>query len=223
MTSTNRKIELIIAFLYLLLNAAYHNKAVLIADIAVVVYLLIGKSRKEKLKSIGFTRPVNWLKTILICLFFGIVIELCSDIFIDPLIEKIMNLKTDISSYDYLRGSLPDYLMLLIIGFVLGGFIEEIIFRGFLITRLSSLFRIEWIGNLIAIVVSSASFGYAHLYYGWSGVISTGLFGVISGLIFIKSNKMLWYSILIHGFSNAASATLIFLNVDKEIYTLIFR
>ena len=75
MTSTNRKIELIIAFLYLLLNAAYHNKAVLIADIAVVVYLLIGKSRKEKLKSIGFTRPVNWLKTILICLFFGIVIE----------------------------------------------------------------------------------------------------------------------------------------------------
>lgn len=223
MTKTNHKIELAIAFLYLLLHFIIPSKGILIADVAIVLYLLIGKERRQKIKSIGFRRPINVWKTILACLFLGIVLELSFDAFLDPLIEKIINQKTDMSSYDYIRGDLADYLVLLIIGIVLGGFIEEIIFRGFLITRLSSLFRIEWLGNLIAIIVTSAAFGYGHLYYGWSGFISSGLFGVLMGLIFIKSNKMLWYSILIHGFSNVASLTLIFLNLDKGIYTLIFK
>jgi len=223
MKIANRKIEIAVVFLYLFLNIAFHShKAILIVDIAIVLYFLIGKTRKQKLKSIGFRKPVNWLKTILICLFLGIAIDLCFDIFIDPLLNKIIIQPND-TSYDYMRGSLPDYLMMIIVGWVIGGFIEEIIFRGFLITRLSSLFKTTWIGNLIAIVVSSASFGFAHLFYGWGGVISTGLTGIIFGLIFIKSNKILWYSILIHGFYDATCSTLIFLNLDKEICNLIFK
>lgn len=217
------KLELYILILSLLVVAFLPPYGVLIAFGLVVSVLLTGKENKQKLRSIGFIRPINWGKTILICVLLAIAIEMSFEILFNPIIERFTAAKIDLSGLDNIRGNLSDYLIWLLLGWIIGGFIEEILFRGFLITRISNLFSSKNLGYLTAIVLTSAVFGYSHLYQGWSGVISTGLIAVLLGIIFIKNHKILWYSILTHGFVNVIGLTVIFLDWDKYLSTLIFK
>lgn len=214
--------ELVIVILCLLLITFLPTLGLLIAFAILALYLVIGKDRKQKLKSIGFKEPPNWWKTIIVSLLLGIIIEISLQIFFYPIIEKLTGSKIDLSAFDSVRGNFPNYIMMVIAGWVVGGFIEEILYRGFLITRLAKLFKNENSGNSIAIILTSAIFAYTHIYQGWNGVIITGLFGILIGFIFIKNNKILWYTILIHGFVNLAGFTIIYLNLDKKISMLLF-
>ncbi|MBN2259327.1 MAG: CPBP family intramembrane metalloprotease [Clostridiales bacterium] len=217
------KLELTALILSLLAITILPPYGILIAFGLVILVLFIGKEKKQKLKSIGFTRPKNWGKTILICVLLAIAIEMSFEILFNPIIERLIVSKIDSTGLDNIRGNLSNYLIWLLLGWIIGGFIEEILFRGFLITRISSLFSSENSGNLFAIVLTSTIFGFNHLYQGWSGVISTGLIGVLFGIIFIKNNKILWYSILTHGFVNVIGFTVIFLDIDNYISNLILK
>ncbi len=54
-------------------------------------------------------------------------------------------------------------------------FCEEFLFRGFLLTEFH-----DWLHSLLwAWVVSSAAFGLAHFYQGWTGMIRAGLLGAL--------------------------------------------
>jgi len=156
-------------------------------------------------------------------MILAIVIELCFEVLFNPIIEKLTASKIDLTGYDKIRGNLLNYLQWLLIGLVVGGFIEEILFRGFLITRISKIFNNAKDGNWFAIIITSAIFGFSHLYQGLSGVISTGLIALLFGIIFIYNNKILWYSIITHGFVNLVGLTVIFLDIDKYISTLVFK
>jgi len=217
------KLELSISIISLFVITALPPLGVLIAFSFVILYLFIGKERKQKFKSIGFTRPKNWIITIFICMILAIVIELCFEVLFNPIIEKLTASKIDLTGYDKIRGNLLNYLQWLLIGLVVGGFIEEILFRGFLITRISKIFNNAKDGNWFAIIITSAIFGFSHLYQGLSGVISTGLIALLFGIIFIYNNKILWYSIITHGFVNLVGLTVIFLDIDKYISTLVFK
>lgn len=216
------KSELYITIVGLLVTVSLPPIGVLIGFVIVLVYLIIGKDRKEKLKSIGFNSPDGWRTTIFLCLLFGILIELSFQIVFTPIIEMISNSTVDLSAYDGIRGNFLNYLVVLLIGWVAGGFVEEVLFRGFLITRISKLFRNINIGNWFAILLTSVIFGFSHLYQGLSGVIGTGLISVILGFIFIKYRGILWYSILTHGFVNTTALTLMWLNIDTRLGKLLF-
>ncbi len=123
------------------------------------------------------------------------MIEVSFQIFFTPVIEKLINSKIDLTAYDSIRGNFPNYLLMLLVGWVVGGLIEEILFRGFLITRLSRLFKNINIGHWFAIVLTSLTFGFSHLYQGWSGVISTSLIALLFGLIFIVEQNIMVYNI----------------------------
>jgi membrane protease YdiL (CAAX protease family) len=55
-----------------------------------------------------------------------------------------------------------------------------------------------WIG--IGIVPVSILFGYGHYYKGASGVIDSGVAGLILGTAYMLAGRNLWASILPHGF-----------------------
>lgn len=217
------KIEIIIAIACLLITIAVPPIGVLISFILVLLYLLIGKDRKEKLKSIGFKSPSDWRRAIILCLLFGILIELSFQTVFNPITQKLTDSDIDLKAFDGIRGNFPNYLAMLVIGWVVGGFIEEILFRGFLITRISKIFRNVNVGNWLAILATSIIFGFSHFYQGLNGMISTGLISVILGIIFIKFRNILWYSILTHGFINTVGLTLIWLDLDKFLGSLIFK
>ncbi len=221
MPSTNR-FETTLSILILLLIIFVPQIGIVVSFFAVLIYLLLGKDRRLKLNSIGFKKPPSWLKTILISLALGIVIELSFQIFLNPLFEILTKSNIDLTAYEIVKGNFQYYLLMVLMGFVIGGLLEEILFRGFLITRISQLFNNEKIGASIAIIITSAIFGSSHIYQGWSGVLSTGFIAVIFGIIFIKFNKNLWYTIFTHGFINAVGFTVLYLGIGEKLKTLIF-
>jgi membrane protease YdiL (CAAX protease family) len=74
---------------------------------------------------------------------------------------------------------------------VTAGICEELVFRGFIIWYLG-----HWMSPWVAAIVSAVAFGLAHFYQGWTGVVKTGVTGLVMGLLFVGTGSLLWPMIL---------------------------
>ena len=111
-----------------------------------------------------------------------------------------------------LPGNLPVYLFWLAIAWIIGGFTEELLFRGFLISRFERLFTKFPGAVFIAVALQALLFGQQHYYYqGTTGLITTGLLAVASGLLYLAFKRNLWPLIISHGLINTVGLTVIFL------------
>ena len=79
------------------------------------------------------------------------------------------------------------------------GVCEEILYRGLLMAALSAV-----IGIWPAVVVSSVIFGLGHAYQGGTGVVKTGLVGVVMALLTVFSGTI-WIAALLHVVVDATS------------------
>lgn len=80
------------------------------------------------------------------------------------------------------------------------GFYEELLARGFLLTRCRTLFAGTW----PPVLISSVLFGLGHVYQGWFGVVQTTLVGVVFAYLVLRWGR-LWPVILAHGALNTVS------------------
>ena len=216
------KFELILLIGLLLLVIFGKDIGMLLAFAIVIAYLLIGKNRKEKLNSVGYRKPANWGKLLIITFLLGFVIEMTFQILINPVIESLADSKIDLSAFDSIQGNLPIYLIYVLIGFVIGGLLEEMLFRGFLLTHVAAFFKSEKVGYTVGIIFLSVLFGLAHIYQGWSGVLNTGLTSILLGLVFVKFDKNLWYAIFTHGFIDLVGFSVLYLGITEKLNSLIF-
>jgi membrane protease YdiL (CAAX protease family) len=111
-----------------------------------------------------------------------------------------------------MHGNLPLYLVWLGIAWISGGLFEEMFFRGYLITRLRTLFSDSRVGSVAAVVLAAAFFGYGHMYYqGLRGLITTMAIGLALGTMFLRLRRNLWPIILVHAVVDSISMTAIFM------------
>ncbi len=75
------------------------------------------------------------------------------------------------------------------------GLHEELLFRGFILGRMQSLFR----SNVLAIIASALLFGVIHLGQGPIGVVQTTAVGLVLATI-VTRTRSLWPAILAHAF-----------------------
>lgn len=190
--------------------------AMLIALTSLIVALKRGSFR-----DIGFRKPDNWMKTIIIALILAVVIQSLYSILIDPLIEKLTGEPIDYDNFNDMRGNWLLFGLWLAIGWVIGGFVEEITFRGYMMTRIRRVVGENGAGTVIALFLTAIPFGLAHMYQGWSGVISTGSFGFIFGIIFVRNKFNIWLPIFVHGFVDMVGLTFIFLDIDRTLNSLL--
>lgn len=101
-----------------------------------------------------------------------------------------------------LAGALTGGLSVLSVGGVMlfVGFYEEILARGFLLSRASSLLGGTW----PPVLVSSLLFGLGHAYQGWTGVVQTAVVGVVLARLALRWGT-LWPLILAHAALNTIS------------------
>lgn len=127
---------------------------------------------------------------------------------VDPLLERIFGpIKLD--DFAAVEDNLGNYLLMLAIGLLFGGIVEELIFRGFVIGWGVKLF-----GSRAAIplaMLSAAAFGITHLYQGWAGVFSTGIIGLSFGLLYVFSGRKLLPVIVAHMATNFYGITMLYL------------
>ena len=66
------------------------------------------------------------------------------------------------------------------------GVCEELVARGYVLWFIGA-----WTGPWVALVLSSALFGLGHAYQGRSGVVKTGLVGLVMGLVYLGTGSLL--------------------------------
>jgi hypothetical protein len=105
----------------------------------------------------------------------------------------------DFQSYEYLQGN-PGMLLLSLAGvYIVSSFGEEVLFRGYLMTRCAEVFGGSKFGWRIAIAVSTLVFALIHYDWGISGVVQTGFMGFVLAYSYVRVNRNLWVNIIAHG------------------------
>lgn len=106
----------------------------------------------------------------------------------------------DMSGYDYLHGNLPMLLLALSAVYVVSSVGEEVIYRGFLMTRLAEMgsgTRAAW---GIALVISAVVFGLAHFDWGLVGIVQTSFMGLALAASYLLVKRNLWALVLAHAY-----------------------
>jgi membrane protease YdiL (CAAX protease family) len=94
--------------------------------------------------------------------------------------------------------------MFLIIAWTSAGFGEEMLFRGFFLTRLEGLLGKTRLALMLAVVLQAMLFGLSHYKQGPSGILVTGMIGLVFGTFYARGRN-LWPLIIAHGLMDAVS------------------
>jgi len=106
----------------------------------------------------------------------------------------------DLSGYAYLEGNLPMLLLALAAVYVVSSFGEEVVYRGFLMTRIAELGGDTRVGWSAALLLGAAVFGLVHFDWGVVGIIQTTFMGLALGAAWLLVRRNLWVLVLAHAY-----------------------
>jgi membrane protease YdiL (CAAX protease family) len=112
--------------------------------------------------------------------------------------------QADVSGYDFLKGNLALFIVSLASIYFFSSFGEEVIYRGFLITRLDELFGGDRKALVGAVLISSLIFGLAHFGWGLTGMVQTTFMGLGLALSYIVFKRNLWILVAAHAYMDSA-------------------
>jgi len=150
-----------------------------------------------KPKQLGFVkirRPLKWAGTVLL---IAALLELFMDWLIQPGINRIFNEVPDYSYFNSLEGDLPRYLRLLAFMLISAAVGEELLFRSFMFYHLEQLLPPGRWRSAIVCLIPALLFGWAHAYEGTAGVVVTGIWGLLFGIIYLRSRNI-WLLMAVH-------------------------
>lgn len=166
--------------------------------VIVITIILITYWNDKTLSTIGLKYKYSFLKIIGVALLLFLLVEPILDFIIQPLVNKITGEIVDYSAFQSLENNHPKYLKYFFFTLISAGFGEEILFRGFLFRQFKIILPKFKLKALVILLLSALLFSLPHLYQGLSGLIMTFIFGVIFGIIYIKTNYNLWIPIVFH-------------------------
>ena len=176
--------------------------------------------RGDRWANFGLKRPENMKKAIVV--FLGLLVFMWFSI----TFTEWLGIKRDLSQFEFMRTNPLLLVYMVIYVLIFAGFYEEIMFRGFLMVRLAQIFggcmRLHQVTNenrpkrtaqhigppchgawYLAIIAQGLFFGFAHAYQGLSGIIITGVAGMIFGATYLLAGRNLWPLILAHAVYDA--------------------
>jgi len=190
-------------------------------DFAIVVAALLAIAAvaietRAPLRDLGLARPRSILRTIAIGVPAGIVLLLFAKLLLTPIVEALTGIPRDLSAFDFLRGDVAAYLSLMPKIWIGAAICEEIIFRAFLIGRLEAAFGgASRAATAAAVLLSSAVFGAAHAYQGPTGMLITGVLGLLFAIVYVAAGRNLWLNIVVHGVYDTLSLALVLTSLDR--------
>ena len=188
-------------------NLILKQASVWVANIAMLVLVWLGiKLRGETWKDFGFSfqsiTPKEGLKVFLwsLLVFILAMAGFVIGSIIMANITGIPDGSADMSGYDYLKNNIGMLILTLIGVYIVSSFGEEVIYRGFLINRISQIGMSTKKAQWVAVILSSLIFGFAHYEWGPMGVGQTTFMGLALGICYLKLKKRLWILILAHAY-----------------------
>jgi membrane protease YdiL (CAAX protease family) len=175
-----------------------------------VLGLLSIRLRDGSWTAMGLAWPTSWRRTVLFALAAATLRLLIGALVIDPVTAHFWPAAVAPSGYNEIKGHAVVAFKWLLLVWTFAAFGEEIGYRGYLITRAADVggrSKSVW----IAVLVVALLFGYGHYYKGPSGIVDSGMAGLILGAAYVLSGRNLWVCILAHGFIDTVGVAAAFL------------
>ncbi|TNE37228.1 MAG: CPBP family intramembrane metalloprotease [Alphaproteobacteria bacterium] len=212
-------VVLIILAICATFSNAYSNVAVLGSFLLMLVFTTL---RRDGFRKLGYRGQENWWRLIGITVVLAVLFETLLSGGIEPLVSQYLGETIDLSNFDSLEGNILNTGIMLALGWIVGGFLEEMLFRGFILQGIERLLGGSFAATVIAIAGSSVLFGLPHFYQDTVGMIMTGLMGLVFGVIYVWSGRNLWFTILLHGFVDTYGIILIYLGKYDDLRHILF-
>jgi uncharacterized protein len=191
--------ELVLGPLFVIGHNVFH-----VVPNEVIVLSLLGllsiKLRDGGWFAMGLKRPGSWQRVLIIALAAAALRIGLGQFVIEPIAGRFWPAPVVPAIAEQIRGNVPVALVALLIVWTFAAFGEEIAYRGYLLTRAADLGSRSAAAYWIGIVIVSVLFGYGHYAKGPSGIIDSGVAGLILGTAYMLAGRNLWASILAHGF-----------------------
>lgn len=117
-----------------------------------------------------------------------------------PVTVAAAPVQADMSGYEYLHGNLPMLLVALAAVYVVSSFGEEVVYRGFFMTRLAEMGNGSRLAWSAAAVTSAVVFGLAHFDWGVVGIVQTAFMGLALAVSYLVVRRNLWVLVLAHAY-----------------------
>jgi membrane protease YdiL (CAAX protease family) len=187
-------------------NLVLQQAIIWFGNILMLIIVWFGaKLRGESWKDFGLTiQRVTWknglrtfLLSILVC-----ILAVAGFIFGSIVMANITGIPegADMSGYAYLKDNIWMLLLTLAGVYIVSSFGEEVIYRAFLINRITEMGLDSKKGKMIAVLISSVIFGLIHYAWGPMGIVQTGFMGLVLGICYMKLKKRLWILIFAHAY-----------------------
>ncbi len=153
------------------------------------------------LDSLGLGIPHSWWPTVGFAVAWLALMFAYSPI-ADWLATRWIAKAPTLESFRVIQQSKVKLIAGIVVAWVLGGFLEELIFRGVVLKSVKSLLT-AWLPGPIAagLAVCIAALGAAlvHFYQGSRGMVIVTQLSVLFGVLFVISGYNLWAVMLCHG------------------------
>jgi membrane protease YdiL (CAAX protease family) len=166
--------------------------------------------RGKRWRDLGFTWPPHASSAILLGLIAGVALAAHELIVIEPVVRSLTGTSPDLSQFADLKGNLRLTLFWIGLSWLLAGFGEEMVWRGYAMTRVAEVSGGTTIAWLLSLIVVSAAFGVAHDYQELSGMIITGVGGALYAVLYLLAGRNLIVPIMAHGAQNTCDFALIY-------------
>lgn len=166
---------------------------------------------------LGLRRPTALRQTVLQALVGALIILVSTRWVIIPVAVRLTGTPLDLSAL----GEAGDGRALatwMLQAWSLAAVGEEMVFRGYLIGRITDLVGSTRIGVSGALATSSLAFGLAHAYQGSAGVVATATVGCFMGLLYLYSGRNLWTVILCHAMVDSVGLLAIYFDHRSLVF-----
>src|SRR6266481_1157975 len=156
-------------------------------------------------RDVGLRSSKAWWKIALLAVVAAVLIAVIANVLLQPFVDRLISRPVNNSRFDNLHGNLKVLLRWLALVWTIVAFGEEMVFRGYLMNRITDLAGKTRTGWALALLGSGVIFGLAHGYQGLAGIISTAEVGLLLGLLYLVNKRNLWANIVCHGVFDSIS------------------
>jgi len=185
----------------------------------VPVLILIGLAslmiRRQPPRSIGLVRPSSWQRTILIAAATAVALQLVSTYVTEPLVTRFTHRPEDLSDFRPLVGNVKLALVALTLIWTFAAFGEEFVYRGYILTRMADAAGNSPRAWAFSVLGGAVLFAIGHYYQGPTGMVDSGVTGVVLGTLYVRSGRNLWATILAHGLTDTIALAVVFTGLAK--------
>jgi membrane protease YdiL (CAAX protease family) len=182
--------------------------AIVCAALAATWFL---KRRGQSWSDVGMALPLRWRHAMGYACLAIVLTYLTVGLFQGLLLPLLGLPAPNLSAETGMRGDPVAFAMrLLIVGWGTAAFAEEMVARGFVMTRLAAAFGDDRRARSGAAVAQAVLFGAGHLSQGPTGMVLTGLIGLVMAFVFYRARCSLWPCIIAHGLIDTLGLSLIF-------------